>query len=673
MSKISTPGLLSVLLAVVVVGGVFGMFVLRRNAAEVNRREQLDLEGLIPVWNESKQAPDLVPVQETASPPWLDVRRKNQLATVGAFHVFHDFEFSDRIEHSGITFQNKVVEDAGKYWKGVHYDHGNGVAAADVDGDGLIDLYFVTQVGENQLWRNLGGGRFENITAAAGVSVTDPISVTASFADIDNDGDADLYVTVVRQGNHLFENDGSGRFRDISSQSGLDYKGHPSGAIFFDYDRDGLLDLFLVNVGTYTTDRLSTVPIETVSAPGGGEYTYYVGLDDGFSGHLYPERSERSILFKNAGNNRFVDVSEDVGLLDMSWSGDAHPVDGNDDGWPDLYVLNMQGHDQYYENVGGERFERRSRDVFPKTPWGSMGISVFDYDNDGRLDIYVTDMHSDMSERIGPEREKLKADVKYAADYLRSGGASIYGNAFYRSVGQGRFEEISDRIGVENYWPWGTSVGDLNADGYEDLFIASSMNFPFRYGVNSVLLNNRGNGFVDSEFILGVEPRPGGQIAKPWFELDCSGFDMTNMICQRLSGRQVIWGHLGSRSSVIIDLDDDGDLDIVTNDFNSEPMVLVSNLTERMEEVRFLKVKLVGSASNRSGLGATVKVYAGPQTYTKVLDGKSGYLSQSLLPLYFGLGDTDNVERIEVRWPSGRSQVVGGPIEINSIIEVREP
>ena len=145
----------------------------------------------------------------------------------------------------------------GKTYKAAHYDHGNGVAVADVDGDGRLDIYFVSQVGGNQLWRNLGGGKFEDITAPAGVAVPGRISVTASFADIDNDGDADLYVTTVRGGNVLFENQGNGRFRDISAASGLDYTGHSSAAVFFDYDRDGRLDLLLVNVGKYTTETLA--------------------------------------------------------------------------------------------------------------------------------------------------------------------------------------------------------------------------------------------------------------------------------------------------------------------------------------------------------------------------------------------------------------------------------
>jgi hypothetical protein len=580
----------------------------------------------------------LVPA-ELSDSRWLERAAAAQIKAASGLLAFHDFQFTDRRVDSGITFKHGIVADAGKAYKAVHYDHGNGLAIADVDADGRLDVYFVNQVGGNQLWRNLGGGRFENITADAGVAVADKVSVAASFADLDNDGDADLYVTTVRGGNRLFENDGRGRFKDISSASGLNYVGHSSAAVFFDYDRDGKLDLFLVNVGRYTTNTVA-----------GDGYKYYVGIDKAFEGHLKPALAEQSLLYRNAGGNHFVDVSKRVGLQDLSWSGDASAVDVNDDGWLDLYVLNMQGDDQYYENVGGKRFVRKSREIFPRTSWGAMGIKVFDFNNDGRLDIFVTDMHSDMSDMIGPEREKLKSTMLWPASIVGSGKTSTWGNSLFLKEGPGRFREVSDSVGAENYCPWGPSVGDLNADGYDDAFIASGMNYPFRYMINSVKLNDHGRRFADAEFLLGIEPRKGG-LTTPWFD---------NVRAAR-----------GSRAAAIFDLDGDGDLDIVTNEFNAAPMVLVSNLSEKTR-VRYVEVKLTGTASNRDGLGAIVKVTAGGTTYTKGYDGNSGYLSHSLYPLYFGLGGSDTVETIEVTWPSGKKQVVSGPFTINSRIELRE-
>ena len=609
--------------------------------------------------------------------PWMEKRKQDQIATLDRFNVPTDFTFTDHLGQSGIRFKNRIVDDAGKTLEASHYDHGNGTAIADVDGDGLLDIYFCSQVGDNELWRNLGGGRFEKLAGSSGLALADRIGVSASFADIDNDGDPDLYATSVRIGNLLFENDGAGSFRDITEASGLGHKGHSSSADFFDYDRDGLLDLFLTNVGEYTLEEKVREVANDIMTRDYGDQTFqfYSAHKDAFSGQLKPERYEQSLLFKNMGGNRFSNVTEQVQLDDVGWSGDATPIDVNEDGWTDLYVLNMQGHDQYYENDQGKSFVRRSREVFPATPWGSMGVKVFDFDNDGRMDLYLTDMHSDMSEDIGLEREKLKSRMMWPESFLnRQGNPSIYGNAFYRNIGKGRFEEISDEIGAENYWPWGFSVGDLNADGFDDAFLASSMNYPFRYGVNTVLLNNRGEGFLDSEFILGVEPRRGGRTAAPWFELDCPGADRRNRHCRGSgvgSDRIVVWGALGSRSSVIFDLDNDGDLDIVVNDFGTEPLILISNLAQK-NEIRYLKVNLVGTQSNRDGLGARVIVQAGSETYTKVQDGQSGYLSQSRYPLYFGLGDSAAADRIEVHWPSGKKQVVEGPIQGNQIVKIEE-
>ena len=602
-----------------------------------------------------------LPSAEAVSPPWVDMRREAQLATAEGLSAEHDFRFTDRIAESGITFVHGVTEDSGRLYKPVHYDHGSGVSIADVDGDGKQDLLFINQEGSNQLWRNLGDGQFENITEASGLGRESVISVGAAFGDTDNDGDPDVFLTSVRGGNRLFENDGSGRFTDITKAAGLEYNGHSSGALFFDYDRDGRLDLFVTNVGVYTTREQ-------------GRSGYYIGFPDAFSGHLKPERNEESRLYKNLGGNRFEDATYDTGLLDLSWSGDATPIDANGDGWLDIYLLNMQGHDQYYENNGGTDFIPRSRQVFPKTPWGAMGVKAFDFDNDGDQDIILSDMHSDMSQPSPLDQEKSKSDIQWPESYLNSGGQSIFGNAFFRNDGDSHYTEISDEIGTENYWPWGLSVGDLNADGFEDVFIASAMNYPFSYGVNSLLLNDAGKRFADAEYILGVEPRRNGRTSKPWFELDCSGEDRNDiLVCKKYSftGRVVVRGSVGSRSSVIFDLDDDGDQDIVTLEFGDAPMVLISDLADR-KPVHYLKVDLQGTKSNRDGLGATVVVSAGGQQYYRTYDGVSGYLSHSLYPLYFGLGGADTVDSIEVRWPSGHTQKVDGPIAVNTRVKVVE-
>jgi hypothetical protein len=398
-----------------------------------------------------------------------------------------------------------------------------------------------------------------------------------------------------------------------------------------------------------------------------------VGFKDAFGGHLKPERAERSLLFPNEGGNRFRDVTDATGLVDTRWSGDATPIDANGDGWTDLYVLNMQGFDGFWQNVEGKRFVDRTQELFPRSSWGAMGVKAFDFENDGDLDIYITDMHSDMSEVVAPSAEKRKAAMKWPETFTADGNKAIYGNTFFRAEADGSFAEISDQIGAENFWPWGLSVADLNADGWDDAFVTSSMNYPFRYGINSLLLNDRGRAFLDAEFVLGVEPREGGTLIE-WFELDCAGEDRYHKNCPKdgRAGRVVVKGAMGTRSSVVFDLDGDGDLDIVTNEFNAHPLVFVSNLSER-KPIHYLMVEPVGTRSNRDGLGARVRVRAGGRTFTKVHDGLSGYLSKSLYPLYFGLGDAAGVDEIQVTWPSGAEQKLAGPIEVDRLLEIVEP
>jgi cytochrome oxidase Cu insertion factor (SCO1/SenC/PrrC family) len=620
-----------------------------------------------------------VPV-DAADPKWIAERRTAQMAAEKSIAAPHGFKFTDRIGSTGITFLDVNSVDIGKYYRAAHYDHGTAVAVADVDGDGLLDLYFVNQVGKNSLYRNLGGGRFEDITDRAGVAVGDRACVGASFADIDNDGDADLFVTSVREGNILFQNDGHGKFTNITKEAGVaGIGGHSSGAVFFDYDGDGLLDLFVTNVGKYTKNE---------RRPDG----LWVSFGDAFAGHLHPDRSEVSILYHNLGHGRFETVSVPSGLVHSAWSGEATAFDYDADGRPDLYVTSMQGHDEVWNNLGGGRFQKRGRQVFPATPWGAMGVVALDWNGDGLLDLFVTDMHTDMSGDLLPEDESRKHDPKtmFPPRFLGTDGNHILGNALYTNQGGGRFKDLSDAANVETGWPWGPSAGDLNADGWPDLFVAGGMNYPFRYHGTDVLLNEGGRRFANAEFILGVEPRQ--RVVKPWFTLECDGEDATHDICKgerapvmtnntkseqergkgaARHGHVTVWSSRASRSAAIFDLDNDGDLDVVTNNYGDLPQVLISDLAQR-GPVHFLKVRLVGQHSNRDGVGAFVTLRAAGRSQLQVNDGKSGYLAQSVMPLYFGLGAATQADSITVKWPTGKEQVVRGPLRSGATVVVKE-
>lgn len=601
---------------------------------------------------------------------WLQGRKARQEQAARRWEVFHGFSFSDALARSGITFRQRAVDEASRNFKPNHYDHGTAVAAADVDQDRRTDLFFVNQRGGSELWRNAGGGKFENITATSGVGLADKIGVAASFGDIDNDGLPDLFVTTVNMGNHLFHNEGGGRFKDISVAAGMTEKGHSSGAVFFDYNRDGLLDLFVCNVGVYTGGAK-------------GADGAFPGFDDAFTGFLKPERLETSVLYKNLGGLKFANAGPALKFQHREWSGDAAFCDLDGTGFPGLYVLSMSGWNAYYRNDRGLSFVDETRPKFGRAPWGAMGIKFFDANQDGRQDLFVTDMHSDMNTlqlQIGATNRSeafagLKSDAWCSAEWVRNRwpGAStnfLFGNAFYRN-GTNGFSEVSDRIGAETYWPWGVSVGDANADGFEDVFVTAGMGYPMHYWMNSLLLNEGGKGFRASEFLLGLEPRPGNQVLYECFSLECGGADKGHALCQGQGGQVRVLANSSSRSSVFLDWDDDGDLDLAVQNMNEAPLMMASDLSEK-RAIKWLKVRLKGTVSNRDGLGATVKVMTQERVWTQFHDGKSGYLAQSSVPLYFGLGSSTEVKGIEVAWPSGIRQSLG-PVALNQTLEIVEP
>ena len=297
----------------------------------------------------------------------------------------------------------------------------------------------------------------------------------------------------------------------------------------------------------------------------------------------------------------------------------------------------------------------------------------------------TTDMHSDMMKAFMPKEEKRKLPLTRAVPAMGDVRNNILGNTFYKNLGDGRYQEISDAIGAETYWPWGMSVGDLNADGYQDVFVSSGMGYDFRYGKNVLLINQHGKIFKSSEYALRIEPRANGNIIEDYFEIDCGGADKNRAECLEIFNQGhsclvigvcyhngFVTGARSSRSSVIFDLDNDGDLDIVTNEFNDVPQVLVSNLAQR-NKIHYLKIQLTGTISNRNAIGTRVTIFYGDSQQVRYADAKSGYFSQSQIPLYFGLGAQRAVDRIEIVWPSGRTQVIDKDVKINSSMHITEP
>jgi len=595
-------------------------------------------------------------------------------------------------EHTGIDFVPLwTPPDEEKYQAQItNALVGGGVALGDYDSDGRPDVYLTRPFGGNRLYRNLGGFRFEDVTEQAGfntrqLSINDvglnddgsgPIWGTgATFVDIDNDGDLDLYACGYECANRLYVNQGDGTFIDEATAYGLDYRGASVMMAFADYDRDGDLDGYLITNSRMMPDTLKAQQQEFFEACAAGK----APMRDGR--FVVPERlqefidilprpqdhrvtriqaGQADLLFRNdsrPGAPKFADVSSQAGMTGFDLGLSATWWDANGDGWPDLYVANdFWGPDKLYRNNRDGTFTDVSQAALPHTPWFSMGADVADVNNDGRLDLMASDMssrgHYKSKINMGDmDRQGWFLEYPVPRQYMR--------NALYVNSGTERFLEAAFMAGVDSTdWTWSIKFADFDQDGWIDLFVSNGMT---RNWWNSDLRQQNSSSFSES-FERIWRDQPVMRVANVAYK---------NQGDLRMESVGESWGLADEEvtfGAALGDLDGDGDLDLVTNNFE-EPAGVYRNEVAKGHRV---VIRLEGIASNRNGIGATVKITTRAGLQVRYLTLSRGFMSADDPQVHFGLGEETQIDGLTVAWPSGIVQTFSD-LEADRHYTVTEP
>jgi enediyne biosynthesis protein E4 len=559
-------------------------------------------------------------------------------------------------DETGITFINENHEtEKSNVLTYEYFYNGGGVALGDINNDGLLDIYFTSNIFENKLYLNKGDLKFEDITASSGTACSVGWKTGVSMVDINADGLLDIYVCrsaspdPQRRKNILFINNGNNTFTDKAKEYGLDDQSFTTQTAFFDFDRDNDLDAFILNHSLLDISNSFNINLKN-------------------SNTRFPEVGNR--LLKNDGG-KFTDVSDSIGVYGpaSNYGLGVSLSDINNDGWIDIYVgCDYTGRDRMLFNDNGRAFVDAT-DRLSHISKFTMGTDIADFNGDGLMDIFTVDMLPEGNER---QKQLFGADRYDVYNGMVKNGLhhQYMRNMLHLNLGNGSFSEVGQLAGVANTdWSWAALFADYDNDGTQDLFVTN--------GFKRDLTDNDFAKFKAFEEIQ-TSQRSGKNVSylkviDKFRENKIPNYIFRGAGDLQFTNESVNWGFdepLLSNGAAYGDLDNDGDLDLVVNNIN-DPAGVYRNNANELTKNNFLSVKLEGTAGNRQAIGAKVSVYAGGKIFVRENLPVRGFQSTVDQVLHFGLGKIQVIDSVSTKWPDGSRQNITDII-VNNRVEVKQ-